>query len=408
MDWNEEKKKIIEKTENTLQALLKAGKINKKIKDVFMKQFCDQFNACEVVLIQIRQNPENKDLVEGFEKKFLTSQIDSSRLMKTTIEALNFDFNKKKSLEKLFSKIRQGTSTNELTKVRANKKNTTIDPITGAATIRRGNDFSVTISGYKELGGPKSSSYQLLDAIVKTLTENGTKSRTVIISLEDYMKLRGLTDRKETKNRAKADLNALNRIDLTWEEKRDGKTRAYSVVHMMERGDIQLNGDIVFTFTETFFNVLKEYPVMNYPVGLLTINSHKNPNSFYLGRKIAEHKNMNVGKKNENIIAVKTLLEDAPSIPSHEDVMRTDRAWNRRIKEPFERDMDADALNKYFSWHYCHREGAPLTDEELRNFDYNTFIGLMIKIDWKEYPDQTARLERKAEEIKKAKKRASK
>lgn len=406
MDWDKEKKKIIEDMKNTLQTLIRAGRIKEGIAKELREMLCEHVNLYDVVLIRIRKNPESKDLIEGLEKEFLLRLVELSRELKQINS--NPSVNPSKILKTAFSMIRQGTSTNELMKVRANKKNTTIDPITGAATIRRGNDFSVTISGYKELGGPKSSSYQLLDAIVKTLTENETKSRTVIISLEDYMKLRGLTDRKETKNRAKADLNALNRIDLTWEEKRSGKTRAYSVVHMMERGDIQLNGDIVFTFTETFFNVLKEYPVMNYPVGLLTINSHKNPNSFYLGRKIAEHKNMNVGKKNENIIAVKTLLEDAPSIPSYEDVMRTDRAWNRRIKEPFERDMDADALDKYFSWHYCHSEGAPLTDEELRNFDYNTFIGLMIKIEWKEYPDQTARLERKAEEIKKAKKRASK
>lgn len=400
MDWNEEKKKIIEKTENTLQALLKAGKINKKIKDVFMKQFCDQADAMEAVLVRIRQNPENKDLVEGFEKHFLIRLIDSSRLMETTIGALNFDFNKK-----AFSKILQGVSTNNLTKIQPNKKNTTIDPITGNATIKRDNKFSVTIPEYKGLAGLRASAYQLFDALTKSLTENGAESPTVIIPLEDYMNLRGLTDRKESKNQAKADLETLRRLSVTWEETRGKKTDFYSFVNIADSGKVERNGDIIFTFGQTFFNVLKNYPVMPYPIGLLALNSHKNPNSFYLGRKIAELKNMNIGDKNEDIISVKTLLDNAPFIPSHEDVMMTDRAWNRRIKDPFERDMDA--LNNYFSWHYCHSKGAPLTDEELRKSDFNTFIGLMIKVKWKEYPDQTARLEKKKEN-KKAKKKASK
>ena len=36
--------------------------------------------------------------------------------------------------------------------------------------------------------------------------------------------------------------------------------------------------------------------------------------------------------------------------------------------------------------------------------DYNTFKDLLIKVDWKEYPDQTARLERKAKRIEQAEK----
>ena len=40
-----------------------------------------------------------------------------------------------------------------------------------------------------------------------------------------------------------------------------------------------------------------------------------------------------------------------------------------------------------------------MTDEELESLDFDTFSRLMIKIDWKDYPDQTERLERQAERI---------
>ena len=111
---------------------------------------------------------------------------------------------------------------------------------------------------------------------------------------------------------------------------------------------------------------------------------------------------MNVGKKNEDIIAVKTLLAAAPNLPSYEEVMNTDRALSRRIIEPFERDMDA--LEDTLTWTYCRSNNTPLTDEELSSMSYDTFINLLIKIDWKQYPDQTARLERKAQRIEQEKK----
>lgn len=302
--------------------------------------------------------------------------------------------------KKDFSTIRQGTSTNALTKLRATEgKGLTIDSITGDATIKNGN-FILTIPSYTKLTGLKTSTYQLLDAITVALTESGAKSPTVILPLEEYMKRRGLKDRKEAKTQAKADMEILRGASFSWEERKGKKTESYSFVNLADSGEIRRNGDIVFTYGNTFYNILLGYPVMPYPAQLQTLNSKRNPNSYYLLRKIAEHKNMNIGKKNENVIAVKTLLSIAPFIPSYEEVMSQDRALARRIIEPFERDMDA--LGDTLLWNYCHSNNEPLTNEELTNITYETFVELLICTSWKSYPDQTARLERKAEAVKKA------
>jgi hypothetical protein len=296
-----------------------------------------------------------------------------------------------------FSTIRQGTSTNALTKLRATEgKGLTIDQITGDATIKNGN-FILTIPKYEQLTGLKTSTYQLLDAITVALTESGAKSPTVILPLEEYMKRRGLKDRKEAKTQAKADMEILRGASFSWEERRGKKTESYSFVNLADSGEIRRNGDIVFTYGTTFYNILLGYPVMPYPAQLQTLNSKRNPNSYYLLRKIAEHKNMNIGKKNEDIIAVKTLLSIAPFLPTYEEVMETGRQLDQRIIKPFERDMDA--LETTLSWHYCHSLEQPLTDEELNTMSYATFEGLMIHTEWRNYPDQTARLERKAEAI---------
>ena len=302
-----------------------------------------------------------------------------------------------------FSTIRQGTSTNALTKLRATEgKGLTIDQITGDATIKNGN-FILTIPKYEQLTGLKTSTYQLLDAITVALTESGAKSPTVILHLEEYMKRRGLKDRKEAKTQAKADMEILRGASFSWEERRGKKTESYSFVNLADSGEIRRNGDIVFTYGTTFYNILLGYPVMPYPAQLQTLNSKRNPNSYYLLRKIAEHKNMNIGKKNENIIAVKTLLSVAPFLPTYEEVMETGRQLDQRIIKPFERDMDA--LETTLSWNYCHSLDQPLTDEELNTMSYATFEGLMIHTEWRNYPDQTARLERKAEAVAKAEKK---
>lgn len=296
-----------------------------------------------------------------------------------------------------FSTIRQGTSTNALTKLRATEgKGLTIDQITGDATIKNGN-FILTIPKYEQLTGLKTSTYQLLDAITVALTESGAKSPTVILPLEEYMKRRGLKDRKEAKTQAKADMEILRGASFSWEERRGKKTESYSFVNLADSGEIRRNGDIVFTYGTTFYNILLGYPVMPYPAQLQTLNSKRNPNSYYLLRKIAEHKNMNIGKKNEDIIAVKTLLSIAPYIPSYDEVMSGNRNIADRIIAVFERDMDA--LGATLSWNYCHSLDQPLTDEELNTMSYATFEGLMIHTEWRNYPAQTARLERKAEAI---------
>jgi len=303
-----------------------------------------------------------------------------------------------------YSAIRQGISTNTLTKLRTTAgRGLTIDEVTGAATIKNGN-FILTISKYDKLAGLKTSTYQLLDAITIALTESGAKNPTVILSVDDYMKRRGLKDRKEARKQLTADLNVLLKTSLSWEEKRGKSSIPFAGVNVTDSwiwAD-KKKTSVAYTFGQTFFKVLLGYPVMPYPAQLQTLNAKRNPNSYYVLRKITEHKNMNIGKKNENLIAVKTLLA-AALFPSYDEVMRTDRALARRIIEPFERDMDA--LEATLSWNYCHRLNEPLTDAELATMDYATFEGLLIFTNWKDYPDQTARLERKAERVAEAEKK---
>ena len=305
-----------------------------------------------------------------------------------------------------FNTIRQGTATNTLTKVKANtEKNTIIDPITGTATITQGS-LTITIPNFTEIIGFKTSTYQLLDALTVVLTESGAKDNTVTLPLAEYMKKRGLKNRKEARKQAVDDLNTLYNASISFKEKRKrGQEQNFLDIRLIDGKGIN-NGIITASFAQAFYNILKGYPIMPYPAQLWTLNGKRNPNSFYLLRKITEHKNMNIGKRNEDIIAVKTLLAVAPNLPSYDEVMATGRQLNQRIIEPFERDMNA--FDDTLTWHYCHSNDTPLTDEELNSMSYEVFINSLIKTTWRSYPDQTARLERKAERQEQAKQKKKK
>lgn len=327
----------------------------------------------------------------------LLSQQDKEKykeIVKVINEVLNNSL-----VRKIFTKTRQGTATNKLTKfsTRKNKALMNLDPITGILKISR-EKFIVAINNFIKTSGLKTSTFQLLDALTETLTNSGGKSQTITIPLKEYMERRGLKDEKEARKQVKADLETLSNTTLTFTQKLKGDTtKDYLNLKLIGSHGIK-NGIITVAFDQMFYSLLTGYNIMFYPKQLWEFSDTKNPNSYYFLRTISEHKNMNVGKKNEDIISVATLLSSTPYIPSYEEVVNTDRMYTRRIIDPFERDMDA--CDETLKWEYCHSNGMPLTNEEIEHLNYEIFSKLLVHIHWVIYPDQTERLQK----VKKSKK----
>lgn len=297
------------------------------------------------------------------------------------------------AVKKTFSMIRQGTATNELTKIRATKDNTKVDPFTQEMTIQGRNGFELLMQSGPLMDVDIAAAYspttwQLFDMIVTAATESGMASRDVRISLDQYIDSRGLKDRKEARSQVVKDLSLLRISAITFTEPKsraDGKSRSFYKLNISSGFGISRDGIITFSFNDRYFDLLKEYPVMPYPPGLLALRSAKN-DSYAFFRKITEHKNMNYWKKNADIISVKTLLSVATFIPTYKEVMAGNRHTDERIIQPFERNLDA--LRDTLSWEYCHRNGESLTDEELNSFDYQTFKECMIHVTWADYPER--------------------
>lgn len=350
-------------------------------------------------LIAILRNGGNKILAKNINpninkddvKNILHSQGLSGEVKAVLL--VSYDENGE-PIKENFMSIRQGQATNQLTKMNARKRdNLTPDPFTGALKINNNNNFTVEIKNFPSSGELKNSTLQLLDALTLKITETGAKSTSINLSLHEYMNMRGLKDEKTAREQVKIDLEVFYNLSLHFMEKRRGKnTGNFIDVRLIDKKGVIKNSVIGVRLTPEFLELLKTYNIMPYPIRLLALNGNDNPNSYYFGRKIAEHKNMNYFKPNADIISVETLLNSSPVMPTFEDVTNTDRHYKSRIIEPFERDMNA--LEETFTWEYCHENGEPLTDKELEilyNDDkgtpsYNLFIKLLVKITWRYYP----------------------
>ena len=307
-----------------------------------------------------------------------------------------------------FAAMLQGTGTNKLTQISTRSKTPEVDAITGVATITDG-EYKVFIEKYNELaGGLRISTHKLLDACTIALTAqnnyrgHGSIDSAVSIPLEEYMKLCGtpLTkpSKDKTRRRVQEDLEALFSVSIEWREKSGKNVKDYSKMRIVTSQGIR-NGNIFVRFSPEFAKYLTDAYIMQYPKALLKIDE-RNPSIYHLGRKLLLHHSIdnNQRKGTANIIGVHALLDVCPDLPSYDDVMRTGRQVDQRIKNPFENALNA--LN-FITWEYSNSKGVPLTEAQLSSSTYTEFIGLFIKFTVKDFPDQTTRLKARKEEAKK-------
>lgn len=215
--------------------------------------------------------------------------------------------------------------------------------------------FCKIVPGFLDKTRFNVTTLQLLDALTVALTESDAKTAKISLSVRIYMKIRELKDYTETRKQMIKDLDIIANFRALQ------KKGSFYIDRIIEKYDIG-RGVINVRFSDDFYNALIQSPEVPYPSLLFRMNGKYNPNSFYFLRRIVEHKNMNAGKKNEDIISVKTLLTATPNLPSYEKVMATGGHVKKKIIEPFARDMNA--LSEVISWEYCHSNGKPLREYE--------------------------------------------
>ena len=284
--------------------------------------------------------------------------------------------------------LHQGPLTNALPMVRSQEAVSTIDAITGTVKFEI-DSYSLQLPKGYPADRIRQSLFNLFDFLIEVYTSKGARSAIIETNLKDYMQIRGLSDRKTAYSVTAEDLETLHAASIRFLEKYSKKPGGKDLpgflsVRLTRAVGINKRGEIVCTLDDATHAILAQYPTMIFPHELYKLNAKHNPHSRAFLRKIAEHKRMNAGKKNEDIISVKTLLK-ASTLPTYKAVMEKGRQVMQLIIEPFERDMN---VLESIKWEYCHKNGEPLTQQELDNFDYSVFSECNIKITWLNYPPQ--------------------
>ena len=244
--------------------------------------------------------------------------------------------------------------------------------------------FELTIERYAELeeylskelydnGKANQSAGKLLDSFLISMAEEGFNTPVAILPLKEYAELTGKKDLKELRKRTKADMEILKRIYIREGPRNKSSRNTGEGINTYLFGGTEgiKNGKIIFKFNEDFFRIFagqKNYLYM--PVEALQSNEKKNPHTYLLYKKIIAHKRINAGKVRENKIKVKELYDFCVTLPRYEEVMKTTRQTDKRIIEPFERDL---SVIKEFSWHYE-------TEEPPK--DFKEWLNTYIIITW--------------------------
>ncbi len=242
--------------------------------------------------------------------------------------------------------------------------------------------------------------------------------RGVTLELDTYMELCGLHDRKNAMEQLRENAYTLFNLSMIWDEEgtvinpQTGRkkrkkihwdTRLFDSTKEIRNldSDPVINSSVTFNFAYDLVRYLCQKYIMGYCKKALTIDSRRHPHALCMAHKLMEHYNMNVIKTDNVRITVEALMTACPELPTFEKV--NDSHYIQLIREPFERDLLA-LRDTYgiIEWKYCNAGGEPLTDEQQVNFSFDDWRQWRIQYTLPDYPDQTERIERKAEAIRKA------
>jgi len=314
------------------------------------------------------------------------------------------------------------------------------DPLrNGAAIYQVDATHTVTIENFDKIKSNFGvSGRKILDVSRAALVDqnpyrpkDGRRINNVVcINLEEYARANGyqvdpadgtkkerqrIKDNKKTlKETIERDLTTIESMRHTWRVESGKNKGDYATSRIISSHSI-IRGVIRIVFDTDMAERLLNASLTQYPTVLLKLDN-RNPNSYSIGAKIAEHSSMdnNVLGGTANTLTVATLLKAAPEIVDYEtltakkeDGGRGRRDWKPQIKEKLEASLD-DLVKIGFltRWEYRGRGDKRLTKKGASRLTWEEYAALRVDFAIKDDPNQTQRLIAKAERAAEAAKEA--
>lgn len=299
----------------------------------------------------------------------------------------------------------------------------TRNPLNNTGSIERG-EVKLLIKSLDTLTGTLGiSTHKLLSTAIARFTANNHtgrgKDRTlatakVSIPLKDYALKCGYdveehpTDNPEeaekealrvkrtldnVRRKVKKDLDLLYNASISWKEKVKGKDADFADVRILGGKGIKA-GRINIEFSVSLAEYLILLPLTQYPPALLSLDE-RNINAYNIGLKMAFHysNDNNQIRGTAQLLKVKTLLEYT-NLPTISEVRTKEKSWEERIKEPFEKALDAlTGRGLLEDWRYSHSKGEEMTDEEATSFkNYEEWADRLVHFILSNAPNHARRI----------------
>lgn len=195
------------------------------------------------------------------------------------------------------------------------------------------------------------------------------------------------------RRKVKKDLELLFDAFISWKEKIKGKSTDFVDVRILGGKGIKA-GYITLEFSLSLAEYLIQLPLAQFPLALLSLDE-RNINAYRIGVKMGFHasNDNNQIRGTAQLLKVKTLLENT-NLPTISEVRTKKRSWDERIKEPFEKALDAlTGCGLLEDWRYSHSKGEEMTDEEATSFkNYEEWADTLVHFTLRNAPNHARRI----------------
>lgn len=206
-------------------------------------------------------------------------------------------------------------------------------------------------------------------------------SKVIKFSLDDYMRLRGLKNRKQAREQLTEDNEEFAELWLDYGNGGRGS-------RIVEAKPYIKNSESIYYLTDTAFIMLSSNAsTQYYPEYLMSLTG----NAYMIGAFIEDHIRRNIGNPNETRISIIRLLEST-TLPLASEVQP--KHYRLRIIEPFFSNLSKVVNSGGISYRIVHGGGNPLSslEETEVHYDYNLFASCLIEITKESEPKEYTKL----------------
>lgn len=237
-----------------------------------------------------------------------------------------------------------------------------------------------------------SSEWVNIDKLLRQINyksyQDSHANKEVVITLDEFMELRGLSDRKEARKQFTKVIDDLFNLSCKT------KNSKYGEIRYVQNKPVIKNSQVSFALSDFYLAALIYYSSISLlPTSFMRIDG-RGSNAYKIAVYLSDHKRRNLNKSNENKVTIAKLLEitslpDAKTIePNH---------YKQQIIDPFFAALEKAKSTGEFTYTLS-RRGDDACNTVEAHYDYNYFITCTVNVQWLKEPDYTQLRERKAKE----------